>query len=231
MEMQHPGVKVNTSNLVSYRVQGPCNPTSASRTQPFRGTEQSISFPTTIYKKRKLQDKLGCRKGNTIIKNIKKHEGPEFSNVQLTYTRFSWVNTCQDNHMAASCLSSAKLSFNNPNLNDNREKKKKADQQRNTKFRGTIFSTPWCPRSLDCLLPTISTQELFPTCCCSCTLRDVSLPAYPLSWERGGEGGGGFCKEAMAQWSGKTLNTSWHQPAAQVTPQSFSQPCQSTYFT
>lgn len=125
MEMQHPGVKVNTSNLVSYRVQGPCNPTSASRTQPFRGTEQSISFPTTIYKKRKLQDKLGCRKGNTIIKNIKKHEGPEFSNVQLTYTRFSWVNTCQDNHMAASCLSSAKLSFNNPNLNDNREKKKK----------------------------------------------------------------------------------------------------------
>lgn len=108
---------------------------------------------------------------------------------------------------------------------------KKADQQRNPKFRGTTFSTLWCPSSLDCLFLSISTEETFPTCNCSCALRDVSLPAHLLSGERGGEAGGGFCKDAMAQQSGKTLNISWHQPAAWVPPRSFSQPCQNTYFT
>lgn len=165
-----------------------------------------------------------------MIKNIKKHEGPELSNLQLTYSRFSCVNTCQDYNLAASCLSSAQLSFNNPNLNDNRAKKGRSTKKYKVQ-RDYFFYPQWCPSSLDCLFPTSSTQETFPTCYWSHALRDVSLPAHLLSGVRGGEGGGEFCKEAMAQQSGKTLNTSWHQPASFVPPQSFSQPCQSTYFT
>lgn len=154
----------------------------------------------------------------------------ELGNLHLIYSRFVWVNACQDYHrLTTSCSSQPKSS---PQTESEWLCSPKKQISKETQSSEELFVLVSVTSKRFGLPSAYSfyTRNIHSPIATVALLLGMCLPAHLLRRQRGEQDRGYYkgvthrAPHTMAQWKGgkKTLNIPYRQPAAWAPPQSFS---------